>query len=280
MEAERTDRGTAVELPIPLGDGDLFKHGASGPILDVLADSPDLQLSISQLADAASFSKPATREAVDVLEANGLVTTSRQGNARLTQINRRRLKTATDPVLSIPQDEFHLPVRIGQQLVKSELEDVLGIVLFGSVARGEADRQSDIDLWILVGDDPAQQQHRATKLATELSETRLPSTITTSDMLGDRFSDIGGDDKPILQSLADAVDEARPSTDTDYSVQHILDDQLGETGQRYAFEILVESPESLVGQLETVDPVMFTEGITLYDTQTLQELKAAVIGDE
>lgn len=280
MEAESSDLGTALELPIPLGDKGLFKHGASGPILEVLTDSPDLQLSISQLADAASFSKPATRTAVDVLEANGLVTTSQHGNAQLVQINRRRLRTATDPILSIPQETFHLPVRIGRRLVESELESVLGIVLFGSVARGEADRQSDIDLWVLVGDDPAQQQHEATKLAAELSETKLPSEIATADLLGDRLAEARADDDAIEQTLIDTFSAARPSEAIDDSWQHVLQRQLAGTGQRYAFEILVESPDSLIGQLETVDTAMFTEGITLYDTETLQELKAEVIGGE
>jgi len=31
-----------------------------------------------------------------------------------------------------------------------EVDDFLGIVIFGSVARGEADRQSDIDCFVVV----------------------------------------------------------------------------------------------------------------------------------
>lgn len=281
MEGERTDQGAALELPIPLTEGDLFKHGASERILEVLVDNPDLQLSITQLSNLASFSKPATRAAVDTLEANDLVETTRRGNARLTQINRKRLRTADDPILSIPQDEYHLPVRIGRDLVESELEDVLGVVLFGSVARGEADRQSDVDLWVLVGHDPTRQQHEATKLATELSEMKLPSAIDTADLLGDQFTGSSSDDgETTEQSVIDVYSRTRLSADSGTSWQQFLHRQLASTGHRYDFEIVVESPDSVAGQLEAIDPAIFTEGITLYDTQTLQNLKAEVIGGE
>lgn len=280
MESERTNAGAVLELQIPVRDGDLFKHGASEGILDLLADNPDLQLSVSQLSRSVPFSKPATRTAIDVLEANDLVETTRRGNKRLVQIDRDRLRTATDPVLSIPQGEFHLPVRIARRLVRNDLENVLGIVLFGSVARGDADRKSDVDLWVLVDADPALQQHDATKLAAELSELRLPATIDLSSLVGD-FSDYDTEDGgSIEQRLIDAYQRGRSSTDGRGGWEEFMHEQLVGSGQRYDFEILVESPESFTSQLDSVDSELFTEGITLYDTPALQALKSKVIGDE
>lgn len=282
MEDERTNSGAVLELQIPVRDGDLFKHGASEDILDLLADNPDLQLSISQLSRAVPFSKPATRAAVDVLERNDLVQTTNRGNARLVQIDRNRLRTASDPVLSIPQDEFHLPVRIAQRLVQRTLDDVLGIVLFGSVARGNADRQSDIDVWVLVGADPTRQQHDATKLAAELSETRFPAAIDISSVFGDFVDSDPNVDREasIEQRLIDAYQDAESSATGRDTRKTFLHEQLTDSGQRYDFELLVESPDSLRNQLDTVDTELFTEGITLYDTPELQDLISTVIRRE
>lgn len=280
MEGESSESGTVLELSIPVQNSGLFKHGASGPILDVLADNPDLRLSVSQLADAVSYSAPATSTAIDVLEANGLVETSQQGAARLTQINRHRLRTAADPVLTIPQEAFHLPVRIGRKLIERELEGVQGIVLFGSVARGNADRRSDIDLWVLVDRDPTQQQHEANKLAADLSEMKLPSAIDMSGLLGDALGKTDGGDSPIEEKVVETYSNARPSDESSYQWGQLLDKRLVGTGERFSFEIVVESADSLFGQRDRVDPEIFTEGITLSDTPTLQRLKAEVIRSE
>lgn len=48
--------------------------------------------------------------------------------------------------------------------------DVLAIVLFGSVARGEADRKSDVDLWVFVDDQRRKNQERAHDIADTLGE--------------------------------------------------------------------------------------------------------------
>ena len=50
-------------------------------------------------------------KAVDTLVANDLITDRRDGNTRLVQINRERLSRPDDPLLQIPQAEFHAPVR-------------------------------------------------------------------------------------------------------------------------------------------------------------------------
>lgn len=49
--------------------------------------------------------------------------------------------------MAIPQDEYHEPVRWVVDLVVDQIGNGndAGIVLFGSVARGDADRASDIE---------------------------------------------------------------------------------------------------------------------------------------
>jgi predicted nucleotidyltransferase len=100
-----------------------------------------------------------------------------------------------------------------------ELGDLEGVLVFGSVALGRADRQSDIDLWVLA--DDRVDQHRANELAKELGQERF-----------------GGD--------------------------------------RYEFQILVETTESARGHGDRLEDV-FTDAITLVDSDTLRDLKTEVL---
>jgi hypothetical protein len=50
---------------------------------------------------------------------------------------------------------------------------VLGILVYGSVARGEADRQSDIDLWVLVREHRGRNQRRAAQIGKELASQQF-----------------------------------------------------------------------------------------------------------
>jgi predicted nucleotidyltransferase len=46
----------------------------------------------------------------------------------------------------------------------------VGIILYGSVARGEADRRSDIDLWVLTRSERAESQREANAIARDLED--------------------------------------------------------------------------------------------------------------
>lgn len=98
-------------------------------------------------------------------------------------------------------------------------------VCFGSVARGEADRVSDIDLFVLVDDDD------------ELVAARRTISSIKSDL------------------EAESID-----------------------GQRYEFEVFVESADSARRRDEDLQPV-FQEGVELYSTGTLQQVKQNIFGE-
>jgi len=44
-------------------------------------------------------------------------------------------------------------VREAIDALVGRLNDILDVLVYGSVARGEADRQSDVDIWVLVRED-------------------------------------------------------------------------------------------------------------------------------
>ncbi|MFC7157255.1 nucleotidyltransferase domain-containing protein [Halomarina halobia] len=51
-----------------------------------------------------------------------------------------------------------------------EIEEIHGIVLFSSVARGDADRRSDIDCFVLVDGTQATAQQTPHEITSELNE--------------------------------------------------------------------------------------------------------------
>lgn len=162
--------GTSISVPIPPGDASLFAHKATGDVLTFLARHPHDRYTISDLASNLELTKPAVSRAVDSLAANALVVDDPKGNRREVTINSLRLSRPDDPLLTIPQPEFHRPVGEAVTVLKYRLDDVIGIVLFGSVARGAADRRSDIDLWVVVEDDRAENQREANRAVKDLED--------------------------------------------------------------------------------------------------------------
>ncbi|MWV65364.1 nucleotidyltransferase domain-containing protein [Halorubrum sp. JWXQ-INN 858] len=135
---------------------------------------------------------------MNVLSANDLVIESPESNQRLVQINRQRLSIPDDPILRIPQSEYHQPVKAAVTELRENINDVVGIILYGSVARGEADRRSDIDLWVLTRSGRAESQREANAVARDLEDTEFD---------GDRYAyDI---DVEAVQALSAYTEDIR-----------------------------------------------------------------------
>jgi predicted nucleotidyltransferase len=167
---ELPENGSQLLLDIPAKNTDLFRSQTVHDILSFLSRYHTEEFSITELADAVEYSQPSVSKAVDVLASNDLVVDRRDGNTRLVQINSNRLSRPDDPVLQIPQAEFQPPVRTAVNHLREDLDAVIGIVLYGSVARGEADRRSDIDLWVLVEEDRMTNQRAANRVRQDLED--------------------------------------------------------------------------------------------------------------
>jgi predicted nucleotidyltransferase len=162
------EAGARISLDIPAQDTSLFKSQAVHDVLSFLSRYHTDEFSITELSDAVEYSRPTITKAVDTLVANDLITDRRDGTTRLAQVNRERLSRPDDPLLRIPQAEFHTPVRAAVEHLVDQLDSVIGIVLYGSVARGTADRRSDIDLWVLVEEDRMANQRTANTIRQDL----------------------------------------------------------------------------------------------------------------
>ena len=162
--------GSSISLSIPAQDPDLFKHKATSDVLLFLTNHRFSGFSLREIANQIDHSHQSVRRAVNVLSSNELVVESPESNQRLVQVNRRRLSIPDDPILRIPQPEYHQPVKAAVQELREKISDVVGIILYGSVARGGADRRSDIDLWVLTRSGRAESQREANAIARDLEE--------------------------------------------------------------------------------------------------------------
>ncbi|MGQ3330799.1 nucleotidyltransferase domain-containing protein [Halorubrum sp. FL23] len=162
--------GIQIFIDLPLQDDRLLSGDATADILLFLTRHHDESFSMTDLADAVGYTRPTITKTVDTLSKNDLVVEEHDGTRRLVQINRDRLTIPDDPFLGIPQSEFHVPVQDATHQLRTKLDGVLAVVLYGSVARGEADRRSDIDLWVLVRDDRPSNQRQANHIRQSLEE--------------------------------------------------------------------------------------------------------------
>lgn len=162
-----------IQVPVPANNPDLYRHKATDKLLQFLIDRPFEEYSIRTLASMVDVTHRTVGKAVDVLAANDLVHIRHEGNKKLVSINRERVTIPDNPLLRIPQAEFHAPVQSAVETLNSDLDDVLGILIYGSVARGEADRQSDIDLWVLVREHRGRNQRRAAQIGKELASQQF-----------------------------------------------------------------------------------------------------------
>jgi len=166
----KENSGASISLSIPPSDPDIFKHKSTSDVLLFLSNHRYSEFSLRELAGQIGHSHQSVRRAVDVLSSNGLVVDSPEGNKRLIQINSEQLSIPDEPILRIPQSEYHNPVNTAVTKLQENLSSVVGIILYGSVARGEADRRSDIDLWVLTRDSRAENQREANTIGRDLEE--------------------------------------------------------------------------------------------------------------
>lgn len=167
----------------PDPDVDVFRIGAADDILRLLVDAHDTEFSIPELVDATGVARSTVWRAVDLLDSIGAIQIRETPQRNYVAIDPDRLQK-DDPILAVPQSEFHAPIRAFVDRVQAtttdtdDINDLLGIVIFGSVARGEADRQSDIDCFVVVDGDRTTARRQITDVVADLQSEQFG---------GDRF---------------------------------------------------------------------------------------------
>ncbi|MFQ3475358.1 nucleotidyltransferase domain-containing protein [Halonotius sp. F2-221B] len=224
-----SEQHVRLEVPFPFGDEQVFRYKAMEDVIELLVRNPFRAFSVRQLREITDNGSKTTTRAVDLLQQLELVCVDESGRSKRVRLNRNRVTIPDESLFAVPQDEFREPVGAFAEQARTAVPSFSALVVFGSVARGEADRRSDIDLWILVddNDDLLQARRTATDIAADLGEQRF-----------------------------------------------------GDAGNRYEFEVLVESVESAVSHGEADDGIdeLLTEGIVIEDSDALERVKDVVLG--
>lgn len=179
-----------ISLEYPFPDERIFRYQAMQDVLSVVIDEPYDEFTVSELASMTDATQATVSKAVALLSETGAVETSRDGRKQYVRVDRDRLDKP-DPVLSIPQQEFQMPVRAFVDRVDETVEQLVGVVLFGSVARGTADRASDVDVLVIVEGDRTAGRRSVQSVVQDLQETKFD---------GDRYG---------FQAMVESVESAR-----------------------------------------------------------------------
>lgn len=161
-----------LEFPFP--EERVFRYQAMQDILHQLVTNPFEDFSQQELASITGSDISSISRSVELLDKLGVIHISKDRPARIS-IDTEHLQHP-DPLFMIPQSEFRKPIRAYLDVLKERLEEtaeintIIGVVLFGSVARGTADRRSDIDLLILVDGDLTFGRRLCSSIAREIEE--------------------------------------------------------------------------------------------------------------
>lgn len=191
MVSNTDESGSGVFVQFPLPDQRLFRNQAIEDILLLFIRNPHEEFTVTQLRDVTGHGGDTVATAIDVLTAADLLQARTEGRKKLISANRDRFENPDDPLLSIPQDPFRDPVKAFLDRLDQTESRVVGVILFGSVARGQADRASDVDVQVIVKDD-------LTKARRELHDVRQDVENQTFD--GNRYE---------IQLLVESVESAR-----------------------------------------------------------------------
>ena len=201
MVSDEKNRQITICIDVsPGAETDIFRIEAADSILRLLVDAHETEFTTPELVDATGAARSTVWRALDLLDTIGAVRIRETPQRNYVSIDSSRLDK-DDPIFAIDQPEFHAPIRAFVTRVQDAIaeadavDDLLGVIVFGSVARGEADRQSDIDLFVVVDGDRTSARRLVTDTVGELREERFD---------GDRF-----DFEPYVES-AESAQRAGP----------------------------------------------------------------------
>ena len=163
-----------VLIDYPFPDERIFRYQAMQDILHHLVNNPFEEFTQKELARITESDISTVSRSVSLLEQLGTITVSDAKPAKIALDDDH--VTASDPLFNIRQQEFRKPVRtfldgLTDGISSTDaIEELVGVLLFGSVARGEADRSSDIDLLVIVDGDGTRARRLASKLGSDLED--------------------------------------------------------------------------------------------------------------
>jgi predicted nucleotidyltransferase len=191
-----------LELHLPLPDEQVFRYQAMGEIVQLVSENPTREFGNRELRTLTGYAGPSVTKSLDLLQQLSVLTSRTEGNRTLYSINSDILHESADPLLTIQQKEFRQPIKALIENSLNELDSIVGIIVFGSVARGEADRASDIDCLVLVENEVVKARRRLQDVITTLQQQRFDGERYVFETLVESVqtaSNRGAELRPIFQ---------------------------------------------------------------------------------
>ncbi|MBS3782241.1 MAG: nucleotidyltransferase domain-containing protein [Candidatus Thermoplasmatota archaeon] len=137
-------------------------------VIKALMEYPDRDWGLNDIVEESEVSKTTVWRSVNRLEERNYVFTSEVGKSKLVKVkNRKVLKR----ILKASRAEIDELEEAAKRFVEEiqKFEEVKKCVLFGSVARGTADLNSDIDILILLQGRDEKTEDEISQIAEKIS---------------------------------------------------------------------------------------------------------------
>lgn len=174
---------------------DLLGQEYKAEVLKFLKDNPDDFFSINEIAKKTSGSNPSVKKFLEELSEIGLVKFRKKAGSYLIEYNQN--SKYDNAIKEMLRAELRDSIRQARRYAKSVFDDneigesIESVVLYGSVARGTADTNSDIDILILVKDQSDEEKimDRSLEAARKLSDeyTEIVPTVEKIGEFQDNF---------------------------------------------------------------------------------------------
>jgi predicted nucleotidyltransferase len=196
-----SDEKSGVFLSLPLPNQQVFRYQAADDILELLYRNPHREFTVTQLRETTGHGGKSVDNAIKILQSLDLIQQRKEGRQSLIQINQAQIQKPDDPLLEIPQEEFRKPVREFLEEAKERQEkNLVAVILFGSVARGEADRASDIDIQVIVKEDLLESRRDLQDVRQKIEEKKfngnryevqlLVESVESAESYGEKLQEI------------------------------------------------------------------------------------------
>lgn len=123
---------------------------------------------ISELSEASEVPQPTVSRIIEELKEESVVSVSRRGNMKIVKLKKREFVKNLVNSLSGKEELEEAAEKFVEQV--KEFSEVKAGIVFGSVARGTADLESDVDILVLVEKENEEIRDRIMINADKISE--------------------------------------------------------------------------------------------------------------
>jgi len=151
-------------------------------IIKSLINYPNREWTIKELSKESEVSKPTVWRKIKRLEKKGFIEKSKKGRTIVVEVkNPRLLRNIIRGTQPHNEAKKEVAKEFAQEIKK--LPGVNKVILYGSVARGTADEESDIDILVLTKKDNEETQREVESIADKISSKesfKIMPDITTN----------------------------------------------------------------------------------------------------